>query len=180
MALLTLAEYKIFSNIINTNADTRLQAIIDSANAFFLLKVKRIIEEATKEQYYDGDNSQELLLSDYPIVDITELKVNDNVIQPSDYITYAASGIIRLLYNVFTNGFQNVYIKFKCGYNPVPKDIKMAIAELVSKKYEQFDKKGNSFSSEAFMGGSLVFKDSDITETMKDVIEIYKKKFKAS
>lgn len=130
MALLTLAEYKVFANISNTNADTRLQAIIDSANAFFLLKVKRIIEEATKEQYYDGDNSPELLLSDYPIVDITELKINDTVIQSTDYVIYAASGIIRLLYSAFSFGFQNVYIKFKCGYNPVPKDIKMTIAEL--------------------------------------------------
>jgi len=52
----------------------------------------------------------------------------------------------------------------------------MAIAQLVTRKVEQFDKKGNSFSSESFMGGSLVFKESDLTDFQKAVINFYRKK----
>jgi len=178
MALLTLNEYKVFANITGILADARLTAIINSANQWFLTKLKRNIEEKSQEEYYDGDNTSELLLRDYPITELTELKIDDTLITATDYATYYSSGIIKMLYGIFSGGIQNVYVKYKSGFNPVPNDIKMAISELVSKKYESFDKKGNSFSSEAFMGGSLVFKDSDITEFMKMVLDNYRKKGK--
>lgn len=176
MAILTLVDYKIYANITNTNADTRLTAIINSAEKYILNKIKNIIEVANFKEYYDGDGDWELLLKQYPITTVTELKIEDEIILTTDFYIYNSSGIIKMRYGIFTIGLKNIYIDYNAGYSPVPSDIKMVIAELVNRKMEQFDKKGNSFSSESFMGGSLVFRESDLTDFMKDVINYYRKK----
>lgn len=176
MAILTLIDYKTYANITNTNADARLNVIIPSAEKYILNKIKNIIEVTNFKEYYDGDGDYELLLKQYPITSVVELKIEDNIINISDYLIYNSSGIIKMKYGIFTIGLKNVYIEYNAGYSPVPSDIKMCIAELVNRKVEQFDKKGNSFSSESFMGGSLVFKESDLTDFMKDVINFYRKK----
>jgi hypothetical protein len=177
MALLTLAEYKNYSHITNNNADARLTQIILSAEKYFLNRVKRIIEQDTiTDELYDGDNTNELVLKNYPIVSVTELQINDNIIDVDDYAIYNSEGIIKLKNSIFLRGIQNIKITYVAGFSAVPEDIKMAIAEVVSRKYEQFDKKGESFSSEAFLGGSLVMKESDFTDYFNSVLHFYRKK----
>jgi hypothetical protein len=176
MAILSLTEYKTYTNITTTNADARLNVIIPSAEKFILDMIKKNIEVANYKEKYDGDGEYELLLNQYPITNVVELKIEDELINVTDYYIYNSSGIIKMKYGLFTIGLQNIYIDYNAGYSPVPSDIKMAIAELVTRKVEQFDKKGNSFSSESFMGGSLVFKESDLTDFQKSVINFYRKK----
>lgn len=178
MAILSLAEYKVFAGITNANADTRLTAILNSAEQFFLMRIRRNIEETEYTEKYNGDGTQTLVLKRWPVTDFSELKVSDEVIDSADYTVDSVNGVVKINAGTFTCGFQNVEVTYKSGYlvADIPLEIKMAIAEIVQKKYVQFDKKGETYSSEAFFGGSLVFKDSDLTDYTNQVINTYKRK----
>jgi hypothetical protein len=179
MAILTLAEYKIYKNITNNNSDTRLDFIIPKVEAYFIMRIKRNIEEVEHEEYYDGDGTSELILKKYPVTSITELKIGDEVLTTDEYALYSSTGIIKLKNGgAFYCGIQNIYIKYKSGYITanIPEELKIAIAQVVSRKHEEADKAGETFSSEAFLGGSLVIRESDLTGFAQDVINNYKKK----
>lgn len=185
MAILSLAEFKVFKPDLASGADPRLEVIIDSANDFFLMRVNRDIEETTHtNELIDGDGTNQLILNNYPLTEVTEIKtidLNDDetLIDSTDYAIYFSSGRIKLKNgSIFPGGIQNIKITYKAGYISanIPKDIKLAISEIVSKKYNQFDKNEESHSSEAFIGGSLVVREEDLTDFASDVINFYNKK----
>ena len=176
MALLSLSEYKVFANITNSNADSRLTAILNSVCEYFLGKMRAIEEVTYTSELYDGDDTNTLLLKNFPITGFTSLYINGTLIASGDYVYYASSGIINYKYGIFDKGWQNISITYKAGYASVPTDIKMAVAEVVQKKYVQFDKKTESFSSETFTGGSLMVQDKEMTDFARDVIWKYRKK----
>lgn len=179
MAIVTLSEYKTYKDITTNDSDARLNFIIQKVESYFIMRIKRNIEEVEHEEYYDGDGSIEIVLNKYPVTAITEIKVDDIALDASDYALYASTGIIKLKNGgAFYSGIQNVYVKYKSGYTAlnIPEELKMAICQVVARKHDEADKAGETFSSEAFLGGSLVIKDSDLTDFAKDVINHYRRK----
>jgi hypothetical protein len=182
MAILSLEDYKKYNPSIGDNVDDRLNVVIPSAERYFLMRIgNRDIEETEKEEYYDGDGTVELLLKRYPVTSITELKIDDTIVDATNYVLYPDEAMIKTIngYAFVKTNYRNVYVKYKAGYEVgnIPLEIVMAIAELVTRKIESFDKeKGGAFSSEAFIGGSMVFKEEDETEYVKNIIDYYHKK----
>lgn len=75
---------------------------------------------------YDGNGEQAIGIDD--AVEIDELKIDNKVVDKSDYLLYPLNSLpyqwIELKRNIFAKGLGNIEVKAKWGYSTeVPKDI---------------------------------------------------------
>lgn len=111
MAILTLAEYKVWAGISGTADDTRLQKLIDYAHVAMRRYCGRSLtdgfESATRTEDYDVDAS-ELQLREWPVTSITSITpiLADNTtgtaLETTEYHVDLATGVVS--YNVGQNG----------------------------------------------------------------------------
>lgn len=144
MAILDLTTYKSFKNITSPNADTELQNIIDSVNAFIVSYCGRTFNDyvtATKTEYFD-EGSTELYPSEYPLISVASIKVSidagktydTTLTEYTDYILDKNNSSIKALgtYFVDTNYPVNaIEVTYNGGETNVPADIVLAAVNLV-------------------------------------------------
>jgi hypothetical protein len=90
--------------------------------------------EATA-RLYDGSGTGELWIDD--AAEVTEVKIDGEVLTTDEYVTYPANRkpITRIIlhYRVFREAAQNVSVKAKWGYGAaVPADLELAATMLVA------------------------------------------------
>jgi len=99
--------------------------------------------EVTEEKHDIETTIQDsILLDNGPIIEVTELKDDGEIVDKEDYLLYAEEAIVALktdtifgaLYDVpyFTKGRQKVSVSYKWGYADVPKDIQYVCSLLVA------------------------------------------------
>jgi hypothetical protein len=80
----------------------------------------------------DGTGKDAIFLDDRPVVQVTELKADEQIISPDSYLVYSQAGYIRLnggisLFGsypgVFPKGAQNIEVHGFFGYENVPPEI---------------------------------------------------------
>lgn len=140
MALVTLAQVKAQLDItgVNANQDTKLDLFREAAEAWLLGYLDRQIESGSVTDYQHGDRANEILLRQFPVTAVAELRIDsahlftatDTLVAATDYgIADDGNGIV--LYNrVFPAGYNNIKIVYTAGYTPVPADIKIAVLWL--------------------------------------------------
>ena len=147
--LLTLAEYKVLKgkSSSNLNEDARIEANITSvSNAVKEYIGRSLIDyfSTTKTEYYKG-NEPFILLKEYPIVAaVVSYKTSTgytNLVEGTDYYIESDSGIIE---SIDDTGFDStsrdpkfIKVEYTAGFETAPKDIKMAVADLVEKQIKQ-------------------------------------------
>lgn len=114
-----------------------VQEYIDSVTAYIerFTGRKFTADEEASERIYDGTDSAELFIDD--AVEITEVKLFDEVLEETDYKLYPANSLpktrIILPYRIFHSGAQNVTVTAKWGYGEeVPADLEMAATVMVA------------------------------------------------
>ncbi|MCX7611849.1 MAG: hypothetical protein N2043_09715 [Ignavibacterium sp.] len=142
MSVITLTEFKVFNKIStdDVSLDIFLQDIIEyaQAQAENYCGVKFELKEYV--ELYDGDQSNVLILNNYPIKNIKKIRMFDGV-----NWNLLVSGIDynRLLFDehriildggIFQKGIKNYEITYEAGYteNEMPLDIRLGILELAS------------------------------------------------
>lgn len=157
MPLTTLANVKSFLNISGTGEDARLELFRQAAEAAFLKAIDRSIELSTYVETFDGYWQDGLTLRNSPIASITSLQIREfdgvTVTVPvTDYrvgngsILYLVPSAINSKYVYFAgervrteqdlNWVRRPYrasvvATYVGGYDPVPMDIQLAIAQAV-------------------------------------------------
>lgn len=111
MAILTLAEYKVWAGITGTGDDSRLQKLIDYAHVAMRRYCGRSLtdgfESATRTEIHDVDASQ-LTLKEWPITSITSITpiLPDNTagtaLESTTYHVDTATGVVS--FNGYGNG----------------------------------------------------------------------------
>ena len=111
MAILTLAEYKVWAGITGTGDDSRLQKLIDYAHVAMRRYCGRSLtdgfESATRTEIHDVDASQ-LTLKEWPITSITSITpiLGDNTagtaLDSTTYHVDTATGVVS--FNGYGNG----------------------------------------------------------------------------
>jgi hypothetical protein len=111
-----------------------------------------LIAEEEIVEYYDGTNSNILILSRKPVISLTKVEYVDRVnvagqISLSSFVLIADEGVIKALKNnfsldsqipVFPKGEQNIRITYRAGYGTIPGDLNEAIKYLVCEKILSF------------------------------------------
>jgi len=99
-------------------------------------------------EYYDGNNSNVLILNRKPVISLTKVEYIDRVnvtgsIAVSSFVLIADEGIIKALKNdfsldvntpVFPKGDQNIRVTYQAGYDTIPTALNEAIKYLTCEK----------------------------------------------
>lgn len=99
--------------------------------------------EVTGEKHdIETTNQDNILLDNGPVIEVTELKDDGEVVDEDDYLLYAEEAVVALktdttfgaLYDTpyFTKGRQKVSVSYKWGYADVPEDIQYVCSLLVA------------------------------------------------
>lgn len=155
MSLIVLADLKTRLEITSDEYDTVLANIILAAEKFVARRLlKRTIietpdgegEEEGVTETHNGDGGDTLYTREYPIQEVLELKVNDEVIPARESVTgcgYVVAdanfGVIRLDGYVFIQGIQNVDLNHVAGWaaGEVPDEIVEAAYRIASALWNQ-------------------------------------------
>ena len=126
-----------------------------------------------------GSRQDEIMLENYPLLELSQLKDNDVVINSNSFLLYEDEGFIRInrdetnpdSLSYFTKGRQTVHVTYKYGYISVPKDIEWVATVLTGSIAT------NSLTSSGVISGGSVIEEeigeyrvkrSSDTSTVKD------------
>ena len=134
-ALITLALAKSFLKIptAETSQDAFIEHCINAFSDLFEGETDRKIKEVSVTEYHDGRKSNMITLGEYPVNEITSVKI-DSTSRFSgsettlDSSTYAIGDNNNALYynTHFPSGFRNIKVVYKAGYTTIPSDIQNA------------------------------------------------------
>jgi hypothetical protein len=138
--------------------------------------------EAPDVKYYDGNNSNYLLIDDCQ--SISELSISDTfgdqttIIDPVDYALtpkIAPHKAIALRGDVFTDGMQNITVKGEFGlFSELPDDIKFACSVIVAGIINNQDKGNSEKKSESIGNYSVTYLDPQGFSTFEGALNIIK------
>lgn len=140
--IVTLNDMKSFLGIPSTQTgkDTLLENLLDSYNDMIEDYLGVTCINSSYTEVYDGDGADTLFVKHYPIVSVTSLSIDGDIISSSDYKIYSKEGYIRYTEGVFTKDFKNVSIIYTAGYgasaNDVSNVLKLALKTWVARVFK--------------------------------------------
>lgn len=149
-ALVSLATLRGYLDVANSDQDGRLTEMINWMSAEVCNYCNRTFAKTTYTNIYlDGDGSDTLLLPNYPIVSVSDLRDDvdrdfgeDSIIDAEDYMPIADEGIIQLEGDlVFSRGKKNIRVSFVAGYDTIPYDVQHAVLEWAATIWKKITEK---------------------------------------
>lgn len=157
--------------------DTIIEKLIEAYSPILENYLNKYVINRSLTEKYDGDGTLTLFLNYCPVVSITELKIDDEVISADDYLLYKDVGKIVLDNgSVFTKDNQNIEIQYKAGYgedrDEIPYPIKQACISIVS----FYMKRHNIDFSDTFSEGFVIkYPISRLPDFIKEFLDPYKR-----
>jgi len=163
-----------------TGKDGVLELIIKGASAFFETETRRKYDVEQYIEKQNGDNSQKLILSQFPIIYVREIKVDGSVIsladEPTLDINYQNGILTRE--RGWPSGFRNIEVTYTSGfilpdesgesgpgtYYTLPYDIELAVLKLAARTYERRTAEGVASAENVSYKDML---DEEIERTIK-------------
>ncbi len=182
-ALVSLAEAKTFLKISASSEDSVIEDFINRASIWANDYTGRRLKSRSNSDTYDGDGSDLLLLRDYPLVSITDLRIDDGSYSGAppqttsdDYTLNLPSGLIKLKNGVlFVKGFQNVDITYTAGYTTAPETVKEAVLLYVGHLYRrQYADQKFGVQSETVGDRTTTYGSDDIIPKAKSLLNPYR------
>lgn len=147
MTYIDLASLKIYLGVIGSSDDTLLTNIANSVETFVENYTGRVFTSTTyTNEEYEGTDSFELKLKNYPIISLSYLGENENYLEnENDWDTIDAEdywideysgdrGIIRANFK-FAKYPHHYRVTYVAGYATIPEDLKMAIYDICGTYY---------------------------------------------
>jgi hypothetical protein len=176
--LTTLANAKQWLGVTSSSDDAMLSRLVSAASDYIQTWLGRTIASATYTETRDGTGGDRLMFSNYPVTAVTSLSVDGISIplaansQQPGYLWNATS--IRTINGYsFTRGVQNVTVAYTAGYAATPNEIEQAAIELVSLRYKDKDRIGQT--SKSIGGESVTFTQQDFSDAITATLAQYKK-----
>ena len=134
--LTTITAVKEYIPEATDNDNDILTKLITRASKFIKNHTNRELNETVFKEAIDGDNSCKLFLSEYPIISVENIKINDAIVYENgtakdgnNYYIYQDIGIIRRsIY--WPKDFQNIEVNYTAGYETIPEDLEQAVIEM--------------------------------------------------
>ena len=140
-ALTTLAFAKTYLKIpsTETSQDALVEFFINAASQDVESETNRKLKAQSHTEYQHGRKSNTLLLREFPINSVTELRIDSTsnftdaqtLMDTDDYRIADDKNALVLLNGVFPNGYQNIRAIYNAGYTTVPSDLEHACLWLV-------------------------------------------------
>ena len=159
--------------------DVLLQRLITAASQFIQNWLNRQILSGDWQEVRDGTGGQRLAFANFPVSAVLSLSIDGIAIPPAPTDGGFDAGYVftptelALRGYVFTRRAQNVLLTYTAGYATVPIDIAQAAIELVSLRYRERTRIGET--ARALSGSeSVTFSQKDMSDDVKLVLSQYR------
>lgn len=179
-ALVSLATVKDHLDIPvgNTDQDSRLERMIDSASNLIERYVDRSLVKQSYTERQNGTGTKTLMLRNYPADKPTSLHIGENgvfeathLIDTADYSLFGTDEIV-LHTGLFTRGTNNIKIIYEAGFSPMESDLENACIELVEFLYERKSDRRVGLKAKSKNGETISFVQG-IPEFIANELEPY-------
>jgi hypothetical protein len=172
---------------IDPSFEPKVQLFINAVTAYIEKYTGRTFTPVTEETEataltYDGNNEDELFIDD--AVEVTEVKIGDEVLDETEYFVYPSNSLpktrIKLPYRYFYLGNQNITVTAKWGFgDAIPEDLSFAATVMVAGIINSQDTGEQEVQSETIGRYSVTYKTgssqaSDFA-TAKEILKMYKR-----
>lgn len=169
-----------------------IELLIFSASAEIETYTNRKLKQRDIRELQDGCMQNELTLKQYPLKEITSLKIDNERNYPEEtivntdyykcFIPYSEddretpSEIILAEGYLFPKGRNNIEIIYKAGYldEEMPEDLKTAVIELVEWNYKRL--KNRQIGETNLKYGEKTQLETTIPKNIRDLLDPYKRK----
>jgi hypothetical protein len=192
--LITVQEYKNAEGIVNAKDDPRLDIIVpqvsDLAKKYCGTSFVDYYSSDKTETFSVNDNfTSTIIVSESPLVSVTSVKERSTyeasyeTLSTSDYEYYvdtAADAIVRTTKSgtkkSFPRGMGSVQIAYRAGYSTAPKDLKLALFDLVTYYLKDEHKERRTIAGATLQnqGTSGVRDNTDFPDHIKRVLDLYR------
>lgn len=180
--LCSLDDLKTFLEITDDTQDEHLANLILRATAFVETYCRRQFAEREHTDWFTGDGTREVRLSQYPVVSLSV--VQDVYVaqafnygasdEHEDWECDLGAGILTLLGDKFhawpPKGYKVVFV---AGYDPIPEDLRQVCVELAAAKFYLKDSQRSGVASKTVGGQTTTFRPDDLSPAQKEVLEFY-------
>lgn len=183
-SLITVGDLKNFMGIDTPIYDEKLTMIVNAMTDYIESRCKRRFQSTLYTEYVNGDDSDHLMMKQYPITSITSVEENSNSDNSSNWATLAAeeyfnigpdleAGLIRKTSRTF-KGTANYRVVYTAGYTTLPSDLKYACYMLCSEAFNRSRSAG--VKSESLGDHSITFESISMeNDNVEKVIQRYRK-----
>lgn len=190
IALATVAEAKVVLKVPSgSTEDAVLEDLINRASAWANRHTGRQLLEADYEEFYDGDGSDELMLNNYPVLEIAsvhddpirEFGASSLLVEDTDFLVDAAAGILTGLpgHPVFFRGKRTIKVAYSAGYadDAIPHDLKDAVLMIVQHHYKRmYQDQRIGLASETIGDQTFTYSEKDIPAKAQTTLDRYRRK----
>ena len=124
-------------------------------------------------EYYDGENSDTLIVKNPPISSVSSIYVNGSLIDPDSYLA-GETAIWLLNSNIFPSGRRNIKVTYTSGTAEVSTEIRTACAIMVVAVSDYWSSLGSDtslvFGSSEVLGGSTPNIEIGLVSHMKQIM----------
>jgi uncharacterized phiE125 gp8 family phage protein len=177
MQLATVEQIKGYLAIGSVADDALLARMLDAASGFIQTWINRSLELQSYSALLDGNGSDTLVLRNFPIVSVAELRINGAVIAAAasdsaiGYWHDDSRLVLRGL--VFPRGRGNVRVSYQAGFASPPADLTQACIEMVSLRYREKDRVG--LVSKGLAGETTAYSLKDMPESVRTLLNRYRR-----
>ncbi|KXG42874.1 head-tail connector protein [Tepidibacillus decaturensis] len=116
----------------DTSQDSLFEALINaSSNVIENYCNRSFIESTYTDEEYDGKETSNLILKNFPVYSVTSIKIDDVLVDSTEYKVRKDSGIVVRLNSVWPAGIMNIKVTYTAGYTAIPADVELACKHLV-------------------------------------------------
>ena len=191
--LVTVAEYKTAEGIAGTQNDTRLAVLVpqvsDLVKKYCGTSFIDFFSSAKTETFNISDNiTSVVVMSETPLNSVTSVKERDN--PSTDYVTLtnntdyyidtASDSIFRLDSSgnrkAFKQGFGSVQVIYTAGYSTAPKDLELAVFDLITYYLKDEHKQRRTLGGATIQnqGTAGLRTSTDFPDHIKRVLDLYR------
>lgn len=189
--LISLADYKTLAGISSSSEDTKLEALIDSVSQ--LVKTYCGVSfidfySSAKTEYISNLYATHLLpLTESPVNSVSSVKERSS--PTHDYTTLAVNtdfvldsttdSLFRVEgagYKSWASGPNSVEVTYTAGYETLPKDLKLAVVDLITYYHKNEQKQRQTIAGATLQNNSTTSRSDHIgfPDHIKRVLDLYK------
>lgn len=142
--LITLAEYKTYAGINSTNQDTAIKNLIPQVSKLAKELCGRTFLDYVDEyktQVFKGSVNNRILLNETPLLQVASVEFSEDygktyktLTEFTEYVVDKENDAVELIAYPYVNYWKvnSFRVTYNAGYEEVPADLKLALADLVT------------------------------------------------
>lgn len=191
--LITLADYKIAEGIQTTKDDAKLELLVDSVSALVKTYCGNSIvdhnttETAKVEEFSINWGTNLVQLTESPVINVIEVKTRESyneshvALSSGEYFLEPSTDSV---YRVTTSGQSinwpsgpaSVQVKYTAGYTSCPKDLRLAVIDLITYYHKDEHKARQTIAGASIQNQGSTSQRNNVAfpDHIKRVLDLYK------